>query len=345
MPRSHVDSIEKLLWREDVSAHVAGIDTVRQSRLVSLPFPPSFPPFFRREHTFPTRRAFHLKQVTVSPFSGLTWIASGVLSQSVGSLERVMGWGMALDDMLLPTKELADEREVLVCPDTGFYHWLLENLPNICWALATYPDLVLLLPSNAPPYMLETTRMLLRELYSEERVVHVSSPVRAKRALVPEIYADGGYVHPADIAILREKLMPKRRQPTTSKTDTHGRLYISRTKSPKRRLVGEEALERALLLKGFTIIASETLPFADQLGLFSAADLIVGPHGAGLANLVWADPGTNVVELFPATYFNDCYASLSMMAGLSYGYVICRATEPHIDQTVVDKVLRLVEGL
>jgi capsular polysaccharide biosynthesis protein len=109
-------------------------------------------------------------------------------------------------------------------------------------------------------------------------------------------------------------------------------------------LTGEEALERALVSRGFTAIASETLPFVEQLALFSTSDIIVGPHGAGLANLVWARPGTRIVELFPAAYFNDCYASLAMMSNLSYDYVICRATNPHVDEAVIEDVIRRVTG-
>jgi hypothetical protein len=342
MPRSHIYSIEKLLWREDLSRHVGGVDTVRPAQLTSFAFPGPFPPSFRREHTFPTRKAFHLKDVTVSPFSGLAWATNGVFTQSVGSLERAMGWGMALDDMLLPTDELMEEREVLVCPDTGFYHWLLENLPNICWALETYPNLVVLLPSNAPVYMAEAIRILLPSPYSRERIAYVKRPVRVKRALVPEIYSDGGYIHPADIATLRDHFLPNWRKPVASRPHARTHLYISRTRSPKRRLTGEEALERALVSRGFTAIASETLPFVEQLALFSTSDIIVGPHGAGLANLVWTHPGTRIVELFPAAYFNDCYASLAMMGSLSYDYVICRATNPHVDEAVIEDVIRRV---
>ena len=40
----------------------------------------------------------------------------------------------------------------------------------------------------------------------------------------------------------------------------------------------------------------------DQIDHFAAADAIVGLHGAGLTNLVFAKPGARVLEIFaPAT--------------------------------------------
>ncbi|HUA51661.1 MAG TPA: glycosyltransferase family 61 protein, partial [Candidatus Sulfotelmatobacter sp.] len=48
---------------------------------------------------------------------------------------------------------------------------------------------------------------------------------------------------------------------------------------------------------GFEPVSPEALGFVDQVKLFAAASVIAGPHGAGLANMVFAPPGTPVVEL------------------------------------------------
>ena len=36
--------------------------------------------------------------------------------------------------------------------------------------------------------------------------------------------------------------------------------------------------------------------FVDMMRMFNAAVMVVAPHGAGLANLVFSEPGTFVVE-------------------------------------------------
>src|SRR5262249_49051700 len=45
----------------------------------------------------------------------------------------------------------------------------------------------------------------------------------------------------------------------------------------------------------------ENLPLAQQIALFSAADMIIAQHGAALSNLIWAKPGAGVIEIMPKT--------------------------------------------
>lgn len=45
----------------------------------------------------------------------------------------------------------------------------------------------------------------------------------------------------------------------------------------------------------------EGMPLAEQIALFSSADMVVAQHGAALSNLIWAKPGAKVVEIMPRT--------------------------------------------
>ena len=54
--------------------------------------------------------------------------------------------------------------------------------------------------------------------------------------------------------------------------------------------LGEYAFEEIFL---------ENLSFTEQINLFANSHTIVSPHGAGLANLVFSRPSTNVIEIFP----------------------------------------------
>jgi hypothetical protein len=45
----------------------------------------------------------------------------------------------------------------------------------------------------------------------------------------------------------------------------------------------------------------EDLPLAEQIALFSSVDVVVAQHGAALSNLIWAQPGSCVVEIMPKT--------------------------------------------
>jgi Glycosyltransferase 61 len=48
----------------------------------------------------------------------------------------------------------------------------------------------------------------------------------------------------------------------------------------------------------------EKMSFSDQVRLFSRAQLVIGIHGAGLANMVFCRPGTTLVEVDPEWPFD-----------------------------------------
>ena len=75
------------------------------------------------------------------------------------------------------------------------------------------------------------------------------------------------------------------------------RIYISRSQAGCRRVANESELIDFLKTQGFTIVHLEHLPIADQAHLFAEAHVVMGPHGSGFANLIFARPGTQVIEI------------------------------------------------
>jgi capsular polysaccharide biosynthesis protein len=98
---------------------------------------------------------------------------------------------------------------------------------------------------------------------------------------------------------------------------------LTRGPSANNRTVRNEA-EVQELLRGYGFIAVDPgkLSVAEQIATFARAELIVGPHGAGLTNILFAGPGARVIELFPAGYMLPDYWWLaSSMPGLDYRYL------------------------
>ena len=69
---------------------------------------------------------------------------------------------------------------------------------------------------------------------------------------------------------------------------------------------------------GFRIVEAGRLDFAGQIELFAAADIIIGAHGAGLANMVFCAPGTTVIEYMAPRYVFGCWHNLADRCGLDY---------------------------
>ncbi|MDR7240803.1 glycosyltransferase family 61 protein [Neobacillus drentensis] len=100
------------------------------------------------------------------------------------------------------------------------------------------------------------------------------------------------------------------------------KVYITRSNAARRRVVNEEELIQLLKRKGFTIVILEKLKLWEQIEVFSSADIIIGPHGAGLTNLLFVRPGTKMIELFSPAYVHPIYWVLSNRVGADYHYVI-----------------------
>ena len=75
-------------------------------------------------------------------------------------------------------------------------------------------------------------------------------------------------------------------------------------------------------------VALEDLEFRDQVALFRDAETVVAPHGGGLTNLVFCDPGTKVIELFPAANI-DLYYRLAVVPVEVFGVPAEQGTELH----------------
>jgi len=99
------------------------------------------------------------------------------------------------------------------------------------------------------------------------------------------------------------------------------RLYVERERLRTVENAAEvrEFLERA----GFVTIRLEGMPFAEQVRLFADAEFVVGPHGAGLANLLFTPPSARVIEFMPAAQMRPFFWLISSKLGHEYGMLRC----------------------
>ncbi|MEI8121284.1 MAG: glycosyltransferase family 61 protein [bacterium] len=104
------------------------------------------------------------------------------------------------------------------------------------------------------------------------------------------------------------------------------RIMISRESARHRRLVGEKQLLELLRGDSFELLRLENLTLREQIRSIADSEAILSPHGAGLANIIWARPGASCIELLPPEFMNICYWLLSEVCGLSYNYAIGEQT-------------------
>ena len=99
------------------------------------------------------------------------------------------------------------------------------------------------------------------------------------------------------------------------------RLYLKRPIGVRRGIENEEALEALLIEHGFEIAVMEGLSIEQQARLLGRAEIIVSPHGGALTNMVFAEAGTKVIELF-GTHVYPYYYGLATLCKHEYHAIL-----------------------
>lgn len=320
IPRSFIRSIEESSSSEEIQAHLHSIHPVLSAQVIDYRLPQTFPDWFRRQKAFDTKNIYIMRNVVVSPRSGLIWTDRGVLfGESIGDLFRLLDWGACLHEPLIPFDTLPIKEPVVCCPDALYYHWLLEWLPNLLYALDLFPELKIIICKKSPSFAHEALKLILGEPGYEEKVLirNNRSPVYVSQAALPALTDWSGYVRPEDIVCIRKSFSS-----VLGRVDhSHpAHIYISRAHAARRQLPHEEEIENLLFNQGFEIIHGEEMSFQEQIETFARAEIIVAPHGAGLSNMIWRTGKCRIVEIFTPDWLNDCYARLSSLLGFEYHY-------------------------
>ena len=195
----------------------------------------------------------------------------------------------------------------------NFYHWLIDILPRLIplKRLGERPDYFLI--DCLTPFQktvlatlgIESSRLIqphCRLLLEAEQLLVPSLPTPSclrefGNLLLAALHSDGPVAWPK-------------------------RLFISRRKCKTRKLANENELEQLLYSHGFETHCLEDYSLAKQARLLHEAEMIVATHGAGLANLLFARPGTQVIEICPTGRFNaTIYPEKSRIFGLEHQIV------------------------
>lgn len=96
------------------------------------------------------------------------------------------------------------------------------------------------------------------------------------------------------------------------------RYFVVRGAVTARQLVNENEVATLLQEYGFSRLNMDGLTIREQAQLFSEAEALVLVHGAALANLVFCEAGTKVIELLPRNWASPLYGRLSQALQLDY---------------------------
>jgi hypothetical protein len=206
-------------------------------------------------------------------------------------------------------------------PD-NYYHWTIDGIGRLA---AADKDIILscqqvLLPKLVHEFQTAGFERTGLHQTHAVRTVAPDETLRVECLVVPWGIADDHRPHPR----LHEWFAQLPPLPGASRRSLPRRFYIDRRGTPKRRLVNEDDVIAALARMDFVPVRLEAMRLRQQIGLFQSAEVIVAPHGAGLANLVYAQPGCKLIELHTDSYVNWCARRIAAVCQVAYDCVIGR---------------------
>lgn len=258
--------------------------------------------------------------VAVLPGASVTHDA-GIVIDSGGTkaVEDVSGFGFAGDTPTNPLRlpflprprPVAGTMAVLTTGSHhNYYHWITEALPRFELYAAAGLEIDRYYAPRRHGFQREALALLG---IAPDRILPAvrNAHVTADRLLASRVH-DG---------LTRAKIDALHRRLTAAVGATPTiapRIFIRRLGHGARRIINEAAVLRALGSLGFVPYRLETLSLAAQIRLFQQAECVVGPHGAGLTNLLFCREGAKVVEIGTPFRLWPCFREIAHHRGIDY---------------------------
>ena len=236
--------------------------------------------------------------------------------------------------------------------EANYFHWIVEILPRLFLSerLGVEPGLPLLVSEG-----------LHENLYQLMDLVR--SPSRPVIRLNPHLsYRVESLIYPSDVSrifdvydrapgldttylpvsLIKAMVTAIKQRVELPATQYPKRLFVRRNSS-YRLLMNQPEIEEVLVSHGFRAIDPEDLSVPEQVALFSQAEMIVGPSGAALANMLWCRENCRVLVLHSDHPFKKYpyWDALARVSGIRISYLSGRRAnrvtgrrEPHDDYSI-----------
>ena len=118
------------------------------------------------------------------------------------------------------------------------------------------------------------------------------------------------------VDFLRKKFIKK----SVKNIKNYNKIYIDRSDSQYNhcRIINDNEIKNYLRKKGFRIVKLSKFSLKKQISIFKNCNIVISPHGAGMANLVFCKKKTKIVEIKPFGHPNNVYKRISKFNKLKY---------------------------
>jgi capsular polysaccharide biosynthesis protein len=116
------------------------------------------------------------------------------------------------------------------------------------------------------------------------------------------------------------------------------RIYISRSRDIGRKLINEQQILDFLTMEyGFEMIHAQDYSIHEKAQIFGNAQCIIGPHGSGLVNAIFAESNCTLINIFPPGDVDTFVWSIANVNKLNYYYYFGEGILPTPDNDFTDR--------
>ena len=295
------------------------------------------------QRAIPQSRLLKFKNIRISS-GGLLFNGLGILPESFAFPHHLKEWKLRSFGKFFATNYLLRRRrrvdaEVLWITDywsKGYFHWLSDALTRLFVVRDRLHELALMLPAEFEE--LEFVKPSLEAFSVKEfNFIRPDEVLECRSLLMPTHTAPSGHFNGEVIRGVRAVLLAAYGDLGHQRDE---RIYISRRRAAKRRIVNEDEILGILQRFGFETIYAEELSFEQQVRLCSRARYLVSNHGAGLTNMLFMKDRGSVLELRHQTdRISNCYFTMSSALDINYFYQTCPPVNTSLDPHTADLVV------
>jgi hypothetical protein len=268
-------------------------------------------------------RSEHERPIRVASLPGARLLGSGGVATSEGRLVWESLWdkdhfGRDFDPPPVfppPTQIPGVSASIVSLWCDNYFHWIFNSLPRLAVLKASgvqYEHLIV--PEDMKPFQYETLDLLgvPRDILVPFTGAHVQPEVLVWASPVAPINDPSAFL----LDWVRSSLSaPNPKHPRR-------RLYVSR-KGASRNVINERELYKALEPLGFEYVEPGSLPFPEQVQVFTQAQVAVGSHGANFVNGIFS-PHMTVVEFFQPAHVNWSICGVLSGVGHEHWNILCQ---------------------
>jgi len=205
-----------------------------------------------------------------------------------------------------------------------YAHWLLECLPRLeglhHYEQTTGEKVPLLVHSPLKSWQRDS--LALMGYGPDHYQTWDGQRLKVKRLILPSFRRQCRWSEPDAFDWMRQRMIAHLPPPTEQTPALSPRILISRGNAVGRCITNEAEVLALLTSYGFKSYVTDALSFADEVRLFSQAEAVIGTHGSGLINMIFATKKPIILDLYSACYTESFFQATSSL-GFPYACLYC----------------------